>query len=487
MKYLFVGASALLLLGLTACGGEESGGGQLGGETHWMRACDVDAECGSESACLCGRCTTECDDAASCGATPSAECVLHSLSVEICSGDLGTDSLGVCLEPCSDAATCVAALGDDFAICDREYCVLPDEQPISDQDVTPDQDVAPDQHVRPDLDVSPDADVSPDLPVVPMEGDACDSDLDCGELHCVGEACWDGSLGDLCDVPTQCDGVDVACNNGHCSPAGYAFIEGGTFTMGALESDPYRVAEIEQEHQVTLTSAYWLATHEVTQGDWSLLMGNNPSRFSTGDLECGLNCPVEKVNWWEALAYTNALSSAEGLDECYTLVNCTGDVGGEAEFLCTEASVNTSDGSPYACPGYRLAMEAEWEFACRAGTTTTWVCGADETCVDDIAWHLPNSDGTPHPVGQHPANPLGLYDMLGNVSEHGWDGVDTRPGFTPEDPATDPLGSPPHTIRSTRGGSFQQGPAWNRCAARAATTWHQRVDFTGIRVARSVP
>ena len=161
-------------------------------------------------------------------------------------------------------------------------------------------------------------------------------------------------------------------------------IKAGSFLMGSPESEEGRF-DWETQHRVTLTRDYWLGTYEVTQAQWKAVMGNNPSKFKGDDL------PVEQVSWEDAKEFCERLNN---------------------------------DSSVKKPKGYRfdLPTEAQWEYACRAGTTTALNNGknlASETgrCanLDKVGWYCENK--STHPVGQKKPNAWGLYDMHGNVWE----------------------------------------------------------------------
>jgi formylglycine-generating enzyme required for sulfatase activity len=241
-------------------------------------------------------------------------------------------------------------------------------------------------------------------------------------------------------------------------------IKAGSFTMGSPPGEPGRFSN-ETQHRVTLTRDFFIQATEVTQIQFQDVMGYNPSSFTS----CGRDCPVEQVTWHEAAAYCNRLSERAGLGQCY------GCNGSGRDVTCSPSSRYST---PYACPGYRLPTEAEWEYAARAGTT-----GPRYGDLSAVAWYSDNSGNTTHRVGQKRANALGLQDMLGNVWEwcHDWYG--DYPGVS----VTDPSGPGAGSLRVLRGGSWfiHAGPA--RAADRHRSTPGNRYGSIGFRPSRSSP
>ena len=254
-------------------------------------------------------------------------------------------------------------------------------------------------------------------------------------------------------------------------PDGFVAIEPGTFTMGSPADELGRQAD-EVQHDVTLTRAFFLAETEVSQAQWLEVMGSSPTYFSGCD-----DCPVEQVTWYEAVNYCNALSALEGLDPAYE-VNGTN--------VSWDSSAN----------GYRLPTNAEWEYACRAGTTTAFYNGGitDIECADpnleQIAWYCGNNwpigpieDYGTKDVGQKLPNAWGLYDMNGNVYEWCWDWKADYPAG----PVTDPVGPDSGELRVMRGGSWYNHARQCRSASRAS--WYPELHYRhlGLRPARSTP
>ena len=254
------------------------------------------------------------------------------------------------------------------------------------------------------------------------------------------------------------------------NPKGWSLIESGSFQMGSPSNEAERKMDEGPVHSVTISRSFLLKKTEVTQGEWRSLMGKdqNPSHFS----KCGDECPVENVNWWESLAYCNALSRTEGFEECYILSGCNDKKAGEG-MECHSAKFKGT-----GCKGYRLPTEAEWEYAARAGSSGMYYMEN----LDHIAWYDGNSGYEPHPVGQKIPNGWGLYDMLGNVHEWTWDWYDNYA----DNPDTDPLGATTGRFRVNRGGSWHSRACLCRSAFRSYDEPDSRYLFVGFRVARSL-
>jgi formylglycine-generating enzyme required for sulfatase activity len=230
---------------------------------------------------------------------------------------------------------------------------------------------------------------------------------------------------------------------------GMAFVQipSGTFIMGSPMSEFLRESD-ETQHQVTLTKSFYLQTTEVTQGQWKIVMGNNPSYFN----ECGDECPVENVSWDDCQAFISQLNLREGTTK------------------------------------YRLPTEAEWEYACRSETTTPFDTG---NCLSS---NQANYDGNyPYtdcplgtfrnetvPVKSFSPNAWGIYDIHGNV----WEWCQDWYGIYPSSSVTDPAGPSSGSWRVIRGGSLGNGAGECRSAYRYRDAPDFRYFCFGFRVAR---
>jgi formylglycine-generating enzyme required for sulfatase activity len=213
----------------------------------------------------------------------------------------------------------------------------------------------------------------------------------------------------------------------------------GTFTMGCTASNQFACNGDENPtHSVTLTQAFYLGRYEVTQGQWVARMGSNPS-FFVGQSDSASR-PVEQVSWTTIQGYLSAT-------------------------------------------GMRLPSEAEWEYACRAGTTTAFNNGSsDDATVGTIAWYGSNSGNQTHAVGGKAANALGLYDMAGNV----WEWVNDWAEFGYSSGAqTNPLGPVSGSSRVFRGGGWGNSAGYVRSSDRAANSPGNSHWDIGFRVARA--
>ena len=257
-------------------------------------------------------------------------------------------------------------------------------------------------------------------------------------------------------------------------PQGWTLIKAGNFMMGS-ESPEH--TELERPvHKVELSRSFLLKKTEVTQGEWNSLMDNkNPSKFN----ECGSDCPVEQVNWWESLAYCNALSQRENFEECYSLSECNNKKPGEG-MECKSVKFAGLD-----CKGYRLPTEAEWEYSARAGNSYKEYLDN----LDNVAWFVGNSEQKTHPVGKKLANSWGLYDMFGNVYEWTWDwlGDDYYSDKDSEkNKNKNPLGPDTGEYKVSRGGSWNCYPDFFRPSLRIGDMPDYRYSILGFRPARTV-
>ena len=191
------------------------------------------------------------------------------------------------------------------------------------------------------------------------------------------------------------------------------WIKPGTFTMGSPADEPGRNKAEGPQMQVTLTQGFWLGKTEVTQRQYEAIAGTNPSHFKAA----GPDAPAEEESWLDAMAYCQKLTERE----------------------------RTAGRLPQGYV-YTLPTEAQWEYACRAGTTGAYA-GNPET----MAWHKNNSGETTHPVGSKQPNAWGLYDMYGNVLEWCLDWY----GNYPRGAQTDPAGPGSGHFRMARGGSWR--------------------------------
>jgi len=231
------------------------------------------------------------------------------------------------------------------------------------------------------------------------------------------------------------------------APTNLVFTPPGTFRMGSPANEVDRSSDEGPQTAVTISRGFWMGKYEVTQGEYLAVMGSNPSYF-TGDS----NRPVERVNWFDATNYCGALTQRE-----------------RAAGRIATNSV------------YRLPTEAEWEYACRAGTSDRRFSYGDDpgyTSLGNYAWYSDNSGGTTHPVGGKLPNPWGLYDMHGNVWEWCQDWAGPYLGGI----AVDPQGAATGFRRVFRGGDWYDYARYCRSACRNDVYPNDRLIYIGFRV-----
>ncbi len=251
---------------------------------------------------------------------------------------------------------------------------------------------------------------------------------------------WAKSLGEPSHLKKNAVGMDLV------------LIPPGTFLMGS-SFDERRRGDDENQMEVTLTKPFWLGACEVTQGEWETVMGNDATpKFAESERQMvGTNFPMVVMLWRDAGEFCKKLTASE---------RKAGRLSNDWE--------------------YALPTEAQWEYACRAGTTTRFFCGDDEQTLAEFAWFASKNEDRAHPVRSKRANPFGLHDMLGNVMEYCRDAyVETLPG------GIDPLMSAqPETTHCVIRGNFWGGHS-NACrsAFRTTTIFSSLGYSNGFRVA----
>jgi formylglycine-generating enzyme required for sulfatase activity len=216
-------------------------------------------------------------------------------------------------------------------------------------------------------------------------------------------------------------------------------IPAGEFLMGTPDSDKYAYDWEKPQHRVRITKPFYLGKYPVTQEQWEAVMGNNPSHFK------GPKNPVEQVSW----------------DDCQKFLE----------------KLNKREGNPVGT--FQLPSEEQWEYACRAGNTTRYCCGDDESGLGEYAWYEANSGYATHPVGGKKPNAWGLYDMHGNVWE--WCRDWWNDGYYKESPTDDPSGPTEGSHRVRRGGSWSHPARFCRSALRNYFELGHRYYFLGLR------
>ncbi|HUU28173.1 MAG TPA: SUMF1/EgtB/PvdO family nonheme iron enzyme [archaeon] len=230
-------------------------------------------------------------------------------------------------------------------------------------------------------------------------------------------------------------------------------VPGGSFQMGSETGE-----SSEQPVHTVALDAFWISVTEVTQRQYKAVLGERPSHFTGND-----SLPVEQVSWFDAVTFCNTLSSLAGLEPCYDLETW------ECDFTKN---------------GFRLPTEAEWEYACRAGSSTRYYTGDEESDLERAGWYAGNSGESTHPVGQKEANGWGLFDMHGNVFEWCNDWWGSYNGES----LTNPTGPVFYILsihmRILRGGCWYVEAEDCRSAARTNSSPSTKSDFIGFRVVR---
>lgn len=258
-------------------------------------------------------------------------------------------------------------------------------------------------------------------------------------------------------------------------------LPGGSFNMGSPSSEKGRYHFEGPVHRVKLSS-FFISETEVTQGQWKELMGSNPSEFKNRD-----DYPVENVSWYDAVEFCNKLSDKYGLEKVYEIDKSKKDLNNKNKRDLKSWLVKAN----FSKKGFRLPTEAEWEYACRAGTTTAFHFG------DSLKSNMANftdskqnnsskgeDQGKTTPVKSFKPNAWGLYDMHGNVYEWCWDWYSNN--YYRQSPVNNPKGPVSSEYRVLRGGSWYNYVNDLRSASRSISDPDDRYGSYGFRITRTL-
>ena len=283
------------------------------------------------------------------------------------------------------------------------------------------------------------------------------------------------------------------CSNGSDddSVSDFVLIPAGNFQMGSNQGYDYN----KPVHTVTISKAFYMCDHEVTQAEYEDVMGINPSYYvgeeadkKVADGEVQKNRPVERVSWYMAIVYCNKRSIKEGLTPCYTISGKTDPADWGTIPTSSDATWNAVECN-WTANGYRLPTEAEWEYAARAGDTTvdslTWSGTSAEISFGEYAWYLDNAGKKTHEVKKKKPNAWELYYMSGNVFEWCWDWWPESGAYS-ADAVTNPRGDTSGSKRVCRGGSCINANATD-CAVSFRRYWKPegQSSIYGFRVCRN--
>ena len=219
------------------------------------------------------------------------------------------------------------------------------------------------------------------------------------------------------------------------------WIPAGSFMMGSPETEPHRYSQEGPQHRVEISKGFWISSTEITTGQWNLLTPESPLRGKD-------NLPTHSISWLDALSFCNNVEARQRkIPKGYQ---------------------------------FRLPTEAEWEYACRAGTSTPYYFGTDLANVEEHIWYGKNANGISQPVGTKPPNKFGLFNMHGNVREWCYD---LYAESYPSSPQVDPTGPKTGTLHVARGGSWRLFEPYCRSAARKGERNSTHASDLGFRIA----
>jgi len=245
------------------------------------------------------------------------------------------------------------------------------------------------------------------------------------------------------------------------------YLPGGDFFMGSQFMDR---PDTERPHHEVSLQPFLMSYTEVSQKLWNSVMKANPSART------GNKFPVTNISWYDALEFCNALSTLDGLEPCYIIDKSLTDINNESEFDSFRYSVTCN----WQATGYRLPTEAEWEFAAKCGDGNYAKKHAGSNYVEDVAWHIDNSNARVKEVGTLAPNEWGFFDLSGNVAEWCWDFW----GAYGKEKQTNPKGASSGSYRAVRGGSWAKDDGACVVTARNGFSPEHKNNEVGLRIVR---